>query len=108
MSLEHVRDGIERYTDPDGFHEPTCGRCGGSTDWIDCDQCTDGLTHHDCGEDSCACLHPVNNVLCDVCRGAGSRYVCMNSREWCEDHPLPDRGHIETTAMSADAWRDVL
>ena len=26
---------------------------------------------HDCGEDTCCCLNPVDNVVCDVCEGRG-------------------------------------
>ena len=33
----------------------------------DCDE--DGYSHHDCGEDSCACLNPYPNVVCDKCGG---------------------------------------
>lgn len=26
---------------------------------------------HDCGEDTCCCLRPKLNVLCEVCKGEG-------------------------------------
>ncbi|MGZ6446905.1 MAG: hypothetical protein ACXWRA_02650 [Pseudobdellovibrionaceae bacterium] len=37
-------------------------------EWITCWQC-DGhcLVGHDCGEDTCCCLEPEDNVVCDVC-----------------------------------------
>ena len=38
----------------------TCWDCGGS-----------GYTHHNCGEDSCCCLYPEDNVTCDTCNGEG-------------------------------------
>lgn len=108
VSLQHVRDGIEHHEDPDGFHEPTCGRCAASTTWVECEQCDEGFTHHDCGEDCCACLDPEDNVVCDICLGSCGRYVCNASMEWCEEHPLPDRKEVESTAMSAEAWNDHL
>lgn len=40
-------------------------------DWIDCTNCNDGFTHHSCGEDTCCCLYPEDNVVCDICRGKG-------------------------------------
>lgn len=38
----------------------TCWNCGG-----------EGLSEHDCGEDTCCCYMPEDNVRCDVCRGKG-------------------------------------
>lgn len=40
-------------------------------DWVDCWNCIEGLTGHDCGEDTCCCLHPEDNVVCDICNGEG-------------------------------------
>ena len=41
-------------------------------DWVDCWNCGgEGFSHHDCGEDCCCCLHPEDNVVCDICRGKG-------------------------------------
>ena len=37
-----------------------CWNCGG-----------EGLDGHDCGEDTCCCLEPFENVPCDVCDGLG-------------------------------------
>lgn len=37
-----------------------CGDCGGT-----------GLDGHDCGEDTCCCLHPEDNVTCETCNGSG-------------------------------------
>ncbi len=41
-----------------------CWKCGGS-----------GLTHHDCGEDTCCCVDPQDNVDCDICDGEGELYA---------------------------------
>lgn len=38
--------------------------------------CDDGVSGHDCGEDSCCCADPEDNVRCDECQGRG--YHC-----WC-------------------------
>ena len=41
-------------------------------EWIDCWNCDgEGYSSHDCGEDTCCCLIPEDNVQCDVCRGKG-------------------------------------
>lgn len=43
-----------------------CENCGG-----------DGVTSHDCGEDTCCCLYPEDNVACDICLGTGCFEVCI-------------------------------
>ena len=30
-----------------------CARCGSTASWVDCENCDDGVSGHDCGEDSC-------------------------------------------------------
>lgn len=68
----------------------TCGRCGSSVTFEDCWDCGgDGVVGHDCGEDTCCCLYPEDNVRCGTCLGEGSRAVCLSSPEWCEAHPMP-------------------
>lgn len=37
-----------------------CWQCGGT-----------GMSGHDCGEDCCCCLHPEDNMICDICNGTG-------------------------------------
>lgn len=45
--------------------------CGCSV-WVDCWKCGgSGNMFHDCGEDTCCCLDPVDNVRCDICDGEG-------------------------------------
>jgi len=40
--------------------------------WVTCWDCQGEIyTHHDCGEDTCCCLYPEDNVICTTCRGAG-------------------------------------
>ena len=49
----------------------------GAKEWCECWNCGgEGLTGHDCGEDCCVCLHPEDNVRCDICRGKGGWYRC--------------------------------
>jgi hypothetical protein len=43
-----------------------CYQCGG-----------DGVDGHDCGEDTCCCLHPDENETCDICDGEGGWEVCI-------------------------------
>lgn len=103
-----IRGGIEYYVI--GDHEDAqCARCGSSVASLECWNCGgEGYTHHDCGEDCCCCRYPENNVPCDVCHGQGGRLRCISSPEWCEANPMPGRNHIESTAVSAEAWSDVL
>ena len=43
-----------------------CWQCGGS-----------GYYGHDCGEDTCVCRNPEENVVCDICDGVGGWQVCL-------------------------------
>lgn len=44
--------------------------------WEDCYNCEEGYSDHDCGEDTCCCLNPEPNVVCDVCDGKGGWWKC--------------------------------
>ena len=49
-------------------------------DWVQCWQCGgEGVTHHECLDDTCVCLEPLPNVSCDVCRGDGGWIRNTNS-----------------------------
>jgi hypothetical protein len=50
----------EAQMPPDDYPDDSCPNCGGT-----------GYSHHDCGEDSCCCLYPDDNVVCDWCQGKG-------------------------------------
>jgi len=55
-----------------------CSFCGSSVHWEDCDQCGGtGYNGHECGEDTCCCLDPEDNVTCDYCDGKGGHYHCL-------------------------------
>ena len=50
----------------DYIYDDQCG------DYVECWNCGgEGVSHHDCGEDTCCCLYPEDNVMCDICDGAG-------------------------------------
>lgn len=76
-----------------------CARCGSSVDWEPCDECEDGYDGHDCGEDTCCCLDPEENVVCQYCHGRCGRHRCMSSPEWCEANPLEFRDQFERGAI---------
>ncbi len=55
----HVDEPYEPYDDDGG-------------DWVECWNCGgEGTDGHDCGEDTCCCLYPEDNVTCDICKGKG-------------------------------------
>lgn len=110
LRIEH---GIEHFVivDERGYEVPgeQCARCGSSAEWESCEGCGgDGLSRHDCGEDSCWCADDAANVTCGECGGRGGRWHCLSSRDWCESNPLPDRENVRSTAMPTEAWRDAL
>ena len=54
---------------------PVCDCC--SLAGESCEQCGgDGVYGHDCGEDTCCCLDPEDNVICDACYGKGFWLIC--------------------------------
>lgn len=59
----------------------SCRSCGSDVDWEDCERCGgEGVSHHDCGEDTCACLDPEENVTCVPCEGRGGWYRCSHCK----------------------------
>lgn len=57
----------------------TCEKCGMSLQAVDCWKCGgEGFSDHDCGEDVCCCLHPEDNVKCDICYGEGGWLACFS------------------------------
>lgn len=58
--------------------EDLCERCGCcSLEHKECEYCSDGFSGHDCGEDTCCCLYPEDNIICDVCDGEGYWFRCF-------------------------------
>ena len=73
-----------------------CARCGSSMTHIECESCGgEGVSGHDCGEDTCCCLDPEENMTCDICDGKGGWLECLSSSEFCEGNPLPGREKIK-------------
>lgn len=73
---------------------PKCEACGDSKAWIDCNNCEDGLSHHECGEDCCCCLYPENNVVCDICNGKSGWWTCLRCAAPASVHELLEDGRI--------------
>lgn len=75
------------YTEPfnpqetEGINCPMCERCKCcDTEWDTCDICCgEGTDGHDCGEDTCCCLYPEDNLECDYCGGQGGSYRCIGA-----------------------------
>lgn len=58
----------------------------GEKEWVECWNCGgEGTSGHDCGEDCCACLHPDDNVRCDICRGKSGWYRCFTCTPLTEE-----------------------
>ena len=47
-----------------------CPKCESDTRSRACDYCEDGVSSHDCGDDTCCCLNPMLNTRCDDCDGS--------------------------------------
>ena len=69
-------------TEYDSQLPPSCPIHKSELEWIDCWDCGgDGFTHHECGEDTCACLEPENNVICDTCGNECGWYKCHQCKK---------------------------
>lgn len=53
-----------------------CGTCGREKEAVECTNCDEGYSGHDCGDDSCCCADPEPNVTCDICNGRGMYEAC--------------------------------
>ena len=58
MTATDDDDAVELVSDGTAWRR--CWNCGG-----------EGFSSHDCGEDTCCCIDPEDNVVCDVCGGKG-------------------------------------
>jgi hypothetical protein len=86
---------FDTHPNDGGDWECQCARCGSSLMWEDCYGCAgEGLRGHDCGEDTCCCLDPEDNVECSNCGGSGGHYDCVSGREWCTANPMMGREDI--------------
>lgn len=73
-----------------------CARCGSSLSREQCD-CNEGFSHHDCGEDTCCCLDPEDNVPCEMCGGEGGWWQCLSGYEHCQANPMPGREDVKSS-----------
>lgn len=61
---------------------PSCPTCGADLHWEDCDSCGgEGADGHSCGDDTCCCRYPVDNVRCGQCEGYGGWHQCYERHE---------------------------
>lgn len=60
----------------DRYANKTCEEHRTTLMWASCGNCFEGYLGHDCGEDTCCCLHPWDNVVCDICEGHGGFFLC--------------------------------
>lgn len=73
---------LEPYPETDDYDWPECPTCGAGLDWEHCDQCGgEGLDGHDCGDDTCCCLYPEDNLSCEQCDGAGGWWRCFEKHD---------------------------
>ena len=87
-------------------YEVQCYRCGSSVSFEACEYCGgEGVDGHECGEDTCSCFEPEDNMACGVCEGAAAFVVCLSSPVWCQAHPLPGR---EQAVSGTPEWFCIL
>lgn len=74
-------DGL--YCGPEYDNDPpACPTCHDSLSWEDCHECGgEGVSRHDCGDDTCCCLYPDDDEPCDTCGGHGGWYRCLSRHE---------------------------
>jgi hypothetical protein len=89
----------------DGRWDVQCARCGSSIEHVTCNSCDEyGMDGHDCGEDTCCCPEPVDNMTCRDCGGTGGWWRCLSAGggvDWCQANPLPGR---EAARGSTPEW----
>lgn len=64
----------------------------GEKEWVDCWNCEDGYSHHDCGDDCCVCAELEDNVRCDICEGKGGWLRCFGC------HPEEEHATVDSSA----------
>lgn len=102
MRLPEIVGSFEWFDTPTG-RDCQCARCGSSVEQRDCWACGgDGYVPEDTPEG----WDEGDERPCDICHGHGGSLRCVSSPAYCNDHPLPGREHIESTALEPEAWRD--
>lgn len=91
-----LRTVIEHLYDGDRYLDSCCARCGSSAEFNTCDHCGgDGEVEDDDWQ---------NYDPCEPCRGKGGSWHCISPPQWCQEHPLPGREAIPSTALRAEEW----
>lgn len=73
-----------------------CARCGSSVTYSECEACGgEGVSGHECGEDTCCCADPRENVECDGCGGEGGSWLCLSSETYCQSSPIAGREAVK-------------
>lgn len=69
-----------------------CTRCGCcSLGYVECENCGgEGTDGHDCGEDTCCCLEPEDNVPCQFCEGRGGWEACLGRCDEAGKHAVSE------------------
>lgn len=81
--------------------EPYCKKCGSDVLWHECENCEEGYSGHDCGEDTCCCLDPLPNVVCDCAmERADGTYVWdatkrLSGNDFWDGNDAPNRSHSD-------------
>jgi hypothetical protein len=101
-----IEGGIEWFRLPagqSGQEDCQCARCGSSAEYVECSNCGgEGTVEIDDADDF---ERPVMRQ-CGACRGEGGSWHCLSTPAWCQEHPMPGRESIGSTALNAEAWRD--
>lgn len=83
---------------------PICECC--SLSYEPCDYCGgDGVSGHDCGEDTCCCLDPQDNEPCDICGGEGGFQTCLGGCNFVTNQkhrPLAERREEPPSTNAVD------
>jgi len=72
---------------------PLCNICGTETESTECWKCHGLGGFHDCGDDTCPCLDPSIDAVCDECHGEGYYPECRNSQT--ASHKIPSTVYDE-------------
>lgn len=72
-----------------------CPLCHYEMEHVDCDHCSGDGGFHDCGEDTCCCADPDDdlNEQCEQCNGHGGYMQCPNAgrHDQLNPEPMEDR-----------------
>lgn len=77
MAKQNRKAALDRFLTAEGMIEVALHIANNTPeedqDGVQCESCGgEGVVGHDCGDDTCCCLDPIENVRCDTCNGEGS------------------------------------